>query len=216
MSPELDDKEKSEISPDLSPEKTDDLPAGEGSDNNDGELEKIRKERDSYKQALKIEREKGQKKGMQVEPPVEHKSAELDEDTFSKLYNERRSKELQDERVEYEEEIKKEIVKKFPSLKAENSFGIKDEVIEAYNDLLEGRVKRGLFPRTKNAISDLVTKAVKIVHPEFFVKGNTGTDYEGSGVAEGVLPSEVNKPKLNEKEKSLHKFIEDSGYKDKK
>ena len=216
MSEELDDTKKSEILPDSSPDKTDTLPAGEGSDKNAGELEQLRTERDSYKQALKIEREKNQKKGMQVDTPPEEKPAEIDGDTFSKLYNERRAKELQDERVEYEEEVKREIVKKFPSLKAENNFGIKEEVIEAYNDLLEGRVKRGAFPRTKNAISELVTKAVKIVHPEYFVKGNSETDYDGAGIAEGILPSEVNKPKLNEKEKSFLGFIEDSGYKDKK
>ena len=225
MTEELRDKEDSDTSSDSRSEETEGSSNAAGGDKNADELENTRKELDSLKQALKEEREKNRKKGFSEKKEEESKrETELDtksldnETTFERLYNDRRAKELQEDRVEYEEEVKKEMVKRFPALKADNSFGIKNEIIEAYNDLLEGRVKRGLFPRSKNTVSELVEKAVRIVHPEFFVKSSKedNTDYEGAGVSEGLLPLALDKPKLSAKEKSLVGFIEEMGYKDKK
>lgn len=199
---------------------------GEGSDKNlsPEEAEALKKENASLKIALKQERENKKKKGLNVpENNQEDKPTEKDEKWFVENYNKNRANELVQEQVEYEEEAKQEILKRFPSLKDDNEFGIKKDVIEAYNDLLKGRVARGFVPKTKKSISELVIKAVIQTYPDLYLaeqkqKKEAGDDYEGteSGLGNLRVSEKPQTEKIPETLKGFDEFLKGSGYKETK
>lgn len=152
--------------------------------------------------ALQLEREKTKKHGL----------TEIDEDKkdkpdkFTEQYTALRGKELLLERKEFEAEAKKQMVKRFAKLQADNDFGIDSKVVEAYQDLLEGRIKREGHPRTQKAVMDLLERAVKMAYPDMYVaeikrQEEEGT-YEGVGGTHGTK-DDTQTVRLNSNEKKL-------------
>ena len=217
---QIDDKPEGQDNPsDSSTDKDTTLPDGEGSEKNDGEevtltkgeWEQTQTELKSIKQALKLEREKSKLKGLS-----EKKEDNLDKpakpDEFEEKFKHLREKEFVAERLEYEAAAKQQILKRFEKLQADNDFGIDLKVINAYQDLLEGRTKRGNYPRTREAVFNLLEQAVKMEYPDLYVaelkrRQEEGTDYSGVGGISGDR-DDMPKQKLNPKEKAFLESVD--------
>lgn len=154
--------------------------------------------------ALKVERDKTKLEGLTTNEEKEdiNKTSQKFEENYTKI----RETEMAAERRENEAIAKAHITKRFGTLQADNDFGLDEQVVEAYQDLLDGRKKRGFPTHTQKAVSETLERAVKMVHPDLYVKElkrqeEEGTDYTGVGGARGMEPE--NKPRLNNKEKAL-------------
>lgn len=215
-----DNNEEFDSSSDSSADKDQGSSDGAGSDNNGDEqvtltkkeLDQIKQELGSVKSALKIEREKFKKKGFLVDEEEETTTRppkKKDEDWFDEQYKTRRAKEVREELSNYEENAKATVVKRFPKLQADNEYGIRQDVVEAYVDLLGSRTKRGNPPRNQEQVSELLERAIRMVEPNIFMtKEEKEEEYSGVEATRGMESEDKNKPRLNKEEKKLVNFVD--------
>ena len=208
-------KEDLDTSSDSSSDENKDSSTGADSVKNDGEevtltkseWENTQTQIANLNKALKIEREKFKKPGLtDIEVDKVDKPSQ-----FEEQYSAIRTKELLAERKEHEALAKLQIIKRFGKLQADNDFGLDTNVVEAYQDLLEGRNKRNSPPRNQQAVMELLERAVKMVHPDMYVaelkrREEEGT-YEGVGGSHGIR-DDVDKPRLNSSEKKLVEAVD--------
>ena len=177
---EKDVNEDAETSPDSSPGELADTSAGEDTVTNEEAVsikktdwEAMQEQVSNLNIALQQERKKAQRLGLtpEVERDEEPKKRKKD-DVPDFLVSQRRK---------YEVQLKDKFVKQFPSIAANNTYGIDDEIVENYNDLLEGRIKRGVVPWEREEVAELLEKAIRMSKPELFVKQvkESGDDYTG-------------------------------------
>lgn len=186
---------------------------GEDTDNNEeevvlkkSELTALKKELKSIKIALREERGEKRTSDLSLKKKKVVEEEENDEVSLPKW----RIKEIEQERVEHETNEKKKILKRFPSLAANNDYGINEEIIEAYNDLLQGKIRRGRYPRTKEEVAALLEKAVKLIKPDLFIEElKEGEKNEYNGLERGESKYEnAPSPKLSEMDKRFKEHVE--------
>lgn len=172
-----------------------------------GDWEKVQTELKSIKQALKEEREKKKDTDLSSKNKKVVEKEEEKDLSIPKW----RVKEIETERISHEASEKKKILKRFPSLAADNDFGIDEDVVENYNDLLQGCIRRGKLPRTKEDVLTLLEKAVKITHPDLLVeeaKNKDGEENNYTGLERGESKREgAPSPKLSEQDKKFKEHI---------
>lgn len=182
-----------------------------GRDNNAGdvkaELEARNQELASVKEALRREREKNRRSGISSpsEESGKRSNKEIEEAVY-RVYEEK----AREERIAYEIEAKKEFLRRFPSIAANNDIGLSDDIVDNYNLLLRGQKSS---PRTKEGVVRLLEDAVKISRPDLFVseykarqEQNNYEGMESSQALEGEIKNEEN-IRRNPRETQIHNYF---------
>lgn len=173
--------------------------------------ESTQKELTSIKTALKKERElKKQNISLSHVEEKEEKTPRKVEDVRA-IIREERQHELDEERQGYEVKARDIILKRFPSLEKDNEYFLDTEVVEAYNDLLGMRIRRGQNPRTQADVEKLLERAIRITHPELLeseaeTHGDRDNGYDG--LSSGISKRPVASERLSSADKKFRESID--------